>query len=94
MRLEELGFIGNCQAGALVHSSGDVVWCCLPRVDSEPVLGGLLDPDGGSFQVCAAEGGSGAGGRRGPGRPDPTRVYDYGIGPGLAKRSIAARRRH
>lgn len=59
MRLEELGFIGNCQAGALVHSSGDVVWCCLPRVDSEPVLGSLLDPDGGGFKVCAADGGVG-----------------------------------
>jgi len=38
MRLEDLGLIGNCQFSALVHNSGEIVWCCLPRFDSEPVF--------------------------------------------------------
>ena len=38
MRLEDLGLIGNCQFSALVERSGAVVWCCLPRFDSEPVF--------------------------------------------------------
>jgi GH15 family glucan-1,4-alpha-glucosidase len=43
MRLEDLGLIGNCQVSALVESTGSIVWCCLPRFDSEPVFGRLLD---------------------------------------------------
>jgi GH15 family glucan-1,4-alpha-glucosidase len=61
VRLEELGLIGNCQFSALVHRSGEVVWCCLPRFDSEPVFGSLLDAkEGGRFLVGPAEGGDGA----------------------------------
>ena len=56
MRLEDLGVIGNCQISALVERTGSIVWCCLPRFDSEPTFGALLDPDGGSFTVSAADG--------------------------------------
>lgn len=59
MRLEDLGLIGNCQFSALVARSGSVVWCCMPRFDSEPMFGALLDPEGGEFLVGPAEGGSG-----------------------------------
>jgi GH15 family glucan-1,4-alpha-glucosidase len=59
MQLEALGLIGNCQYAALVDPTGTVVWCCLPRFDSEPVFGALLDPDGGRFQVGAADGSAG-----------------------------------
>lgn len=59
MRLEQLGLIGNCQCAALIDSGGAVVWSCLPRFDSEPVFGALLDPDGGRFLVGPAEGGTG-----------------------------------
>ena len=60
MRLEALGLIGNCQYSALVHADGTVVWCCLPRFDSEPVFGSLLDPErGGRFEVGPADGGTG-----------------------------------
>jgi GH15 family glucan-1,4-alpha-glucosidase len=55
MQLEHLGVIGNCQYAALVERTGAIVWCCLPRFDSEPVFGSLLDPDGGSFTVGAAD---------------------------------------
>jgi GH15 family glucan-1,4-alpha-glucosidase len=60
MRLEDLGLIGNCQFSALIHKSGEVVWCCLPRFDSEPVCSTLLDrKDGGHFRVGPADGESG-----------------------------------
>ncbi len=60
MRLEEMGIIGNCQVSALVERTGAVVWCCLPRFDSEPVFGALLDEkEGGRFQVAPAGGGAG-----------------------------------
>jgi len=59
MRLEDLGLIGNCQASALVERSGSIVWCCLPRFDSEPVFGKLLDEAGGDFSIAPAAGGMG-----------------------------------
>jgi GH15 family glucan-1,4-alpha-glucosidase len=59
MRLENLGLIGNCQCAALVSNAGDIVWCCLPRFDSEPVFGALLDADGGSFSVRPPDGSAG-----------------------------------
>ena len=58
--LEDLGLIGNCQFSALVHNSGEIVWCCLPRFDSEPVFSTLLDSqDGGRFRIGPAGGESG-----------------------------------
>jgi len=59
-RLEEIGLVGNGQFAAHVAASGEVAWCCLPRLDSEPVLAGLLDEArGGSFRVGPAAGGAG-----------------------------------
>jgi GH15 family glucan-1,4-alpha-glucosidase len=60
VRLEELGLIGNCQFSALVAATGEVVWCCLPRFDSEPVFARLLDAErGGGFLAGPAGGGRG-----------------------------------
>jgi GH15 family glucan-1,4-alpha-glucosidase len=59
MRLEALSLIGNCQLAALVRTDGAIVWCCMPRFDSEPVFGALLDEDGGSFLVGATDGAPG-----------------------------------
>jgi GH15 family glucan-1,4-alpha-glucosidase len=60
MRLDDLGLVGNCQYAALVHRDGTVVWCCLPRFDSEPVFGSLLDEaEGGRFRVGPASGSPG-----------------------------------
>jgi GH15 family glucan-1,4-alpha-glucosidase len=60
MRLEHLGLVGNCQFSALVERTGTVVWCCLPRFDSEPVFSTLLDHEnGGSFVAGAADGSAG-----------------------------------
>lgn len=55
-QLEELGLIGNCQHSALVDSGGGIVWSCLPRFDSEPLFGRLLDPEGGEFRIAPADG--------------------------------------
>jgi GH15 family glucan-1,4-alpha-glucosidase len=56
MRLEDLGLIGNCQCSALVDRHGSVVWSCLPRFDSPPVFGALLDDeDGGHFRIWPAD---------------------------------------
>lgn len=45
------GIIGNCQAAALIKDCGSIDWLCLPRPDSEPIFGKLLDEDGGSFSI-------------------------------------------
>src|SRR5688572_17951173 len=59
MRLEDLGVVGNCHYSAHIARTGEVVWCCMPRFDSEPVFGRLLDPDGGGFTIGPADGSSG-----------------------------------
>ncbi len=60
MHLRELGLIGNCQIAALVRRDGAIVWSCLPRFDSPPVFGALLDENaGGSFGIGAADGAPG-----------------------------------
>lgn len=48
------GLIGNCQVSALISQQGSVDWLCLPRPDSDPVFGRLLDPEGGHFQIRLA----------------------------------------
>ncbi len=57
MRLEDLGLIGNCQFSALIERTGAVVWCCLPRFDSEPVFSTLLDQQGGGSFLVGPGGG-------------------------------------
>ena len=55
MSLADLGLIGNCQLSALVRRDGAIVWSCLPRFDSAPVFGALLDEaDGGRFSISPA----------------------------------------
>ena len=44
----DLGVIGNGTIGALVDRMARIVWCCLPRLDGDPVFCGLLESDGGS----------------------------------------------
>jgi len=52
----ELGVIGNCGISALIDKLGRIVWCCMPRFDSDPVFHSLLNspdgvPDAGSFAI-------------------------------------------
>lgn len=52
----DYGLIGNCQVAALVSGTGSIDWLCLPRPDSPPVFGRLLDEQGGHFSIEAAGG--------------------------------------
>lgn len=45
--------IGNCHTSALINATGSVEWMCLPRPDSPPVFGRLLDPEGGHFSIAS-----------------------------------------
>jgi GH15 family glucan-1,4-alpha-glucosidase len=47
------GLIGNCQISALISDHGSIDWLCLPRPDSPPVFGRILDPEGGYFSVSS-----------------------------------------
>lgn len=47
------GLIGNCHVSAHIHESGSVDWLCLPRPDSDPVFGRMLDPEGGHFSISS-----------------------------------------
>ena len=56
MPLSDLGLIGNCQLSALVRGDGAIVWSCMPRFDSAPVFGALLDErEGGRFAIRPAQ---------------------------------------
>lgn len=55
MTLADLGLIGNCQLASLVRRDGAIVWACMPRFDSEPLFGALLDEEnGGRFSIGPA----------------------------------------
>ncbi len=38
-----LAAVGNCNIAALIDQRGSVVWCCVPRFDSDPVFCSLLN---------------------------------------------------
>ena len=46
------GLIGNCQVAALVSKDGAIAWSCMPRPDSPPIFGALLDPEGGECSIA------------------------------------------
>ena len=41
----DLGLIGNCCIAALIDERARILWCCLPRLDGDPVFNGLLNQD-------------------------------------------------
>ncbi len=45
------GLIGNCQISALIKQNASIDWLCMPRPDSPPIFGKILDPDGGYFSI-------------------------------------------
>jgi len=55
--LGEHALLSDCTTGALVTAAGSVDWLCLPRFDSPPVLGRLLDEQAGHFLLAPDTGG-------------------------------------
>ncbi len=55
LAMYQLGLVGNCQVSGLVNAEGGLTWLCLPRPDSAPVLGDLLDENGGTFIVSPVD---------------------------------------
>ncbi len=51
----DLAVIGNCTFGALIDARASLLWCCMPRFDSDPVFCGLLDdharPERGVYDI-------------------------------------------
>ena len=51
----DLALTGNCAISALIDRGGDIVWCCMPRFDGDPVfhalLGSATDPMDGRLSV-------------------------------------------
>lgn len=45
MRLEDYGFIGDTETGALVGRNGSIDWLCMPRFDSDACFAALLGTD-------------------------------------------------
>ncbi len=52
--LGEHALLSDCTTAALVTAAGSVDWLCLPRFDSPPVLGRLLDQGAGHFLLAPA----------------------------------------
>jgi len=53
----DYALISDCQAAALVSRHGSIDWCCMPRFDSEPCFGRLLDwHHAGYCRIAPAEG--------------------------------------
>jgi alpha,alpha-trehalase len=53
--IADYGFLSDCEVGALVASSGNIEWLCLPRFDSPSVFGGILDRGAGGFRFGPAD---------------------------------------
>ncbi|MGH7073632.1 MAG: glycoside hydrolase family 15 protein [Stellaceae bacterium] len=52
----DLGVIGNSVLAALIDRRGRYVWCCFPRLDSDPVFCGLLKDGGADAATSSPEG--------------------------------------
>ncbi|MEM7730458.1 MAG: trehalase-like domain-containing protein, partial [Pseudomonadota bacterium] len=50
----DYGVIGNCRIAALIDGQGSYQWLCLPRLDGDPVMNGLLGGRG-RFRVTLSD---------------------------------------
>ncbi len=62
MKIEDYGFIGDTETGALVGANGSIDWLCMPRFDSDACFAALLgDARNGCWRIAPR-------GRDGPGK--------------------------
>src|SRR5579859_453692 len=54
--IADYGFLSDCEVTALVASSGNVEWMCLPRMDSPSIFATMLDRGAGGFRFGPADG--------------------------------------
>lgn len=53
--IADYAFLSDCEFSALVASSGNVEWLCLPRPDGPSVFGSMLDRAAGGFRVAPVD---------------------------------------
>jgi GH15 family glucan-1,4-alpha-glucosidase len=53
--IADYAFLSDCEVTALIASSGNVEWMCLPRIDSPSVFGAILDRGAGGFRLGPAD---------------------------------------
>src|SRR5438552_6198339 len=52
--IADYGFLSDCEVTALVASSGNIEWMCVPRMDSPSLFGAILDRGAGGFRFGPA----------------------------------------
>lgn len=53
--IADYAFLSDCEFSALVASSGNVEWLCLPRPDGPSVFGSMLDRAAGGFRLAPVD---------------------------------------
>jgi GH15 family glucan-1,4-alpha-glucosidase len=53
--IADYAFLSDCETCALVATSGQVEWMCVPRMDSPSIFGAMLDRDAGMFALAPAD---------------------------------------
>ncbi len=54
-RIGSLGFLSDCETGALLSADGSIEWLCLPRFDSPSLFGAILDRAAGHLRFSPDE---------------------------------------
>jgi alpha,alpha-trehalase len=53
--IADYAFLSDCEVSALVASSGNIEWMCLPRMDGPSIFAAMLDRGAGWFRLGPAE---------------------------------------
>jgi alpha,alpha-trehalase len=53
--IADYAFLSDCEVSALVASTGNIEWMCLPRMDGPSILAAMLDREAGWFRLGPAD---------------------------------------